>query len=95
MVWTHCRLLLALVELKRSVDCLVLVQVYSISSFQSLFPVIYLLIKHHYEILRLARTKIIHLDDFYKASESMLYVGDAVQFRYDDLKGVSTASSSL
>jgi hypothetical protein len=59
---------------------------------QTILPLIYLLLKRHYEVIRAMRTKII-LDwrELGSCVESFVNVKDAIQYRVNDL----TSTSSL
>ncbi len=48
---------------------------------------LYLLLKKDYEVMRLARTKVIHKDELWDAADTIGWVLQAVDFRYKDLQG--------
>ncbi|KAI0708178.1 hypothetical protein C8T65DRAFT_211601 [Cerioporus squamosus] len=50
-----------------------------------LFPLLYLLLHRDFEIFRVCRTKVIHKDELWDSSDTILYVLDAVIDRYYDL----------
>ncbi|KAH9953093.1 hypothetical protein BC827DRAFT_1273837 [Russula dissimulans] len=52
---------------------------------KTVFPLLYLLMKHHYEIMRIMRTKVLDSREIYDGINSMLYVKDAIAYRVDDL----------
>ncbi len=47
----------------------------------------YLLLCRDFEIIRVCQSKVIHKDELWDSADTMLYVFDAVQDRYNDLKG--------
>lgn len=57
-------------------------------SFQHVFPLLYLLLKRDFEIMRFARTQCLHVDELYDSMSTILWVFDAVNDRHDDLAGV-------
>ena len=58
---------------------------------QTVFPLIYLLLKRHYEIMRAMRTKVLDSRELWHCIETIFYVKDAIRHRVDDL----TSSFSL
>ena len=58
---------------------------------QTVFPLIYLLLKRHYEIMRAMRTKVLDSRELWYCVDSILHVKDAIRYRVDDL----TSSFSL
>jgi hypothetical protein len=58
---------------------------------QTVLPLIYLLTKHHYEIIRAMRTKVLDWRELGSGVESFINVKDAIQYRVNDL----TSTSSL
>ncbi|RPD54176.1 hypothetical protein L227DRAFT_580748 [Lentinus tigrinus ALCF2SS1-6] len=52
---------------------------------KTLFPLLYLLLRRDFEIFRVCRTRMIHKDELWDASDTILYVLDAVINRYNDL----------
>ena len=66
-----------------------------ISVAQTVFPLLYLLIKRHYEIMRIMRTKIPDSREIYDSVASIACVYDAVCYRVDDLISMLSPSSSL
>ncbi|KAI0044626.1 hypothetical protein FA95DRAFT_1496723 [Auriscalpium vulgare] len=55
---------------------------------QFAFPVLYLLVKRHYEVMRIARTKVISPRELFDGVESILYVADALRFRMRELQNI-------
>ncbi|KAI0951411.1 hypothetical protein AcW1_008459 [Taiwanofungus camphoratus] len=53
-----------------------------------LFPLLFLLLKRHYELLRLCRTKIVNEQEWQDSTRSIEVVFQAVRDRYDDLAGI-------
>ncbi|KAL6299183.1 hypothetical protein BKA93DRAFT_612607 [Sparassis latifolia] len=53
-----------------------------------IFPLIYLLLKRDFEIVRLCRTKVIDRNELRDCADSLKWVFDAVQARYDELKDI-------
>ncbi|PIL29961.1 hypothetical protein GSI_07872 [Ganoderma sinense ZZ0214-1] len=49
------------------------------------FPLLYLLLKRDFEIMRLARTQCLHVDELYDSMCTILWVFEAVNDRHDDL----------
>ena len=58
---------------------------------QTVFPLIYLLMKRHYEIMRVMRTKVLDPRELDPRSDSLVTVTEAIRLRMDDL--TSTPSS--
>ena len=58
---------------------------------QTVFPLIYLLLKRHYEIMRAMRTKVLDPDELEDSADTILYVKEAIIYRVNDL----TSSFSL
>ena len=58
---------------------------------QTVFPLIYLLMKRHYEIMRVMRTKVLDPRELRSGADSLNMVGNAIRLRMDDL--TSTPSS--
>jgi hypothetical protein len=58
---------------------------------QTVLPLIYLLMKRHYEIMRAMRTKLLDSRELGSGVESFVNVKDAIQYRVNDL----TSTSSL
>ena len=58
-------------------------------------PLIYLLLRRDFEILRLCRTTVIHKDELWDSADTMVWVFDAVDFRHNDLEGTSTVFSTI
>lgn len=56
--------------------------------FQYIFPLVYLLLCRDYEILCVARNRVLHEDELPDAADSLEHVFDAVQDRHDDLEGI-------
>ncbi|KAI0767714.1 hypothetical protein C8Q74DRAFT_1203793 [Fomes fomentarius] len=52
------------------------------------FPLMYLLLSRDFEIIRVCQSKVIHKDELWDSADTMLYVFDAVQDRYNDLKAI-------
>ena len=52
---------------------------------QTVFPLIYLLLKRHYEIMRAARTKVLDSRELRCCMETIIYVKDAIRYRVKDL----------
>ena len=48
---------------------------------------LYLLLKKDYEVMRLARKKVINKDELWDAADTIEWVLQAVDFRYKDLQG--------
>ncbi|KAI0061177.1 hypothetical protein BV25DRAFT_1806058 [Artomyces pyxidatus] len=55
---------------------------------KTVFPVLYLLMKRHYDIMKIARTKVISSKEMFDSVESMLYVKDVIMDRLRDLKNI-------
>ena len=56
---------------------------------QTVFPVIYLMMKRHYEIMRAMRTKVLGSRSLWDSVETLLCVTDAIRYRVNDLKSTS------
>lgn len=52
---------------------------------QTIFPLIYLLLKRHYEIMRAMRTKVLDWRELGPGIESFINVKDAIRYRVNDL----------
>ncbi|KAI0252756.1 hypothetical protein BJV78DRAFT_266553 [Lactifluus subvellereus] len=52
---------------------------------KTVFPLLYLLMKHHYEIMRIMWTKVLDPRELRSGVESISFVRDAIQYRVDDL----------
>lgn len=50
---------------------------------------LYLLLKKDYEVMRLARKKVINKDELWDAADTIEWVLQAVDFRYKDLQGLA------
>ncbi|KAI0265430.1 hypothetical protein BC834DRAFT_879420 [Gloeopeniophorella convolvens] len=55
---------------------------------KNVFPLIYLLMKRHYEIMRVMRHKVLDARELWYAVESILYVKDAIKYRVNDLTNI-------
>lgn len=55
-------------------------------SFQYLLPLIYLLLKRHFEIFRICQKHVTHSDELWDAADTVLWIGDAVDDRVSMLK---------
>lgn len=53
---------------------------------QYILPLLSLLLKRHFEIIRMAQVKVIHPDELWDAVDTMAWVNDTVQMRVDVLK---------
>ncbi|KAI8969692.1 hypothetical protein BD414DRAFT_518441 [Trametes punicea] len=53
-----------------------------------LFPLLYLLLKRDYEIMRLARTVVIHKDELWDSTDTLKWVLRAVKDRYTNLENL-------
>ena len=54
---------------------------------QHVFPLLYLLLVRHFEIMRLARTRILNVDEMYDAGITIAQVIDPISDRCRDLTG--------
>ncbi|KAI0737618.1 hypothetical protein C8Q80DRAFT_1212220 [Daedaleopsis nitida] len=52
------------------------------------FPMLYLLLKKDYEVMRIARKKVINKDELWDAADTIEWVLHAVHFRYKDLQDI-------
>ncbi|KAF8273627.1 hypothetical protein EI94DRAFT_1563512, partial [Lactarius quietus] len=57
---------------------------------KTVFPLIYLLLKRHYEIMRVMRTKVLDSRELFYSVETILYVKDAIRYRVNDLTNIFT-----
>ncbi|KAH9077795.1 hypothetical protein EDB83DRAFT_2548774 [Lactarius deliciosus] len=57
---------------------------------KTVFPLIYLLLKRHYEVMRAMRTKVLDSRELWYSVETILYVKDAIQYRVNDLANIFT-----
>ena len=62
---------------------------------QSVFPLLYLLMKRHYEIMRIMRTKILSMRELMDGWQGVMYIYEAIKYRVQDLTRVSTPSSTV
>jgi hypothetical protein len=49
----------------------------------------YLLMKRHYEIMRIMRTKIVSMGELLEGAQGILYIREAIMYRVQDLNRVS------
>jgi hypothetical protein len=61
---------------------------------QTLFPLLYLLMKRHYEIMRIMRTKILNMRELLEGVQGIEYINDAVFDRVQDLTRMSVSPST-
>jgi len=52
---------------------------------QTVFPLLYLLMKRHFEIMRIMRTKVLDSRELLEAAKSMYHIRKAINYRADDL----------
>jgi len=64
------------------------------SVLQTVFPLLYLLMKRHYEIMRIMRTKVLDARELSEGMKSMSCIEDAIRYRVDDLTSLSACLSS-
>jgi hypothetical protein len=62
---------------------------------QTLFPLLYVLMKHHYEIMRIMCTKILNMRELLEGVQGILYINEAVADRVQSLTRMSVSSSSV
>jgi hypothetical protein len=62
---------------------------------QTLFPLLYLLLKRHYDIMRIMRTKVLNMRELLEGSEGILYINDAVVDRVQGLTRMSVSPSTV
>ncbi|KAH9064500.1 hypothetical protein EDB87DRAFT_1680408 [Lactarius vividus] len=55
---------------------------------KTVFPLIYLLMQRHYEIMRIMRTKLLNAREIRDCVYSLLYVKDAIRYRVNDLTNI-------
>ncbi|KAI9438366.1 hypothetical protein H4582DRAFT_1815213 [Lactarius indigo] len=55
---------------------------------KTVFPILYLLMKRHYEIMRAMRTKVLDSRELWTGVESILYIEDAIRYRMNDLSNI-------
>ncbi len=72
-------------------DYRIRVKLVSNSPLQHVFPLLYLLLKRDFEIMRLARNQCLHVDELYDSMSTILWVFGAVNDRHDDLAGASAS----
>ena len=59
---------------------------------KTIFPLLYLLMNRHYEIMRIMRTKIVNPRDLVEGESCILYVQDVITYRVEDLTSLSISS---
>jgi hypothetical protein len=57
---------------------------------KTVFPLLYLLLKRHYEIMRTMRTKVLDSRELWYCVETVLHVKDAIRYRLNDLTNIFT-----
>src|SRR6266702_2837300 len=62
---------------------------------QTVFPLIYLLMKRHYEIMRAMRTRVLDSRELWNGADSLFYVKYAIRYRMNDLTSTSSPISLL
>lgn len=62
---------------------------------QTLFPLLYLLMKRHYEIMRIMRTKILNMRELAEGAQGILYINEAVIDRVQGLTRMSVSASTV
>jgi hypothetical protein len=62
---------------------------------QTLFPLLYLLMKRHYEIMRIMRTKILNMRELLEGAQGILYINEAVIYRVQGLTRMSVSPSTV
>jgi hypothetical protein len=62
---------------------------------QTLFPLLYLLLKRHYDIMRIMRTKVLNMRELLEGSQGILYINDAVVDRVQGLTRMSVSPSTV
>ncbi len=62
-------------------------------ALQTVFPLIYLLMKRHYEIMRAMRTKVLDPRELGSGMGSFFNMEDAIRYRMDDLTSTSSSNS--
>jgi hypothetical protein len=60
---------------------------------QTVFPLLFVVMKRHYEIMRVMRTKIVNIRELSEGNDGIEYIVDAMDLRAHDLTGVSISSS--
>jgi hypothetical protein len=60
---------------------------------QTLFPLLYLLMKRHYEIMRIMRTKTLNMRELLEGAQGILYIKEAVVDRVQELTCMSVSPS--
>ena len=54
-----------------------------------------LMLEHHLEVFRIAKTRVLNIMELIDAGESIEYIMKAVNYRYNDLKSTSIELSSF
>jgi hypothetical protein len=62
---------------------------------QTVFPLLYLLMKRHYAIMRIMRTKILSKRELQEGMQSIMYIHYAAFYRIEDLKRASVLSPAV
>jgi hypothetical protein len=62
---------------------------------QTLFPLLYLLMKRHYEIMRIMRTKTLNMRELLEGAQGILYINEAVVDRVQGLTRMPVSPSTV
>ncbi|KAF8497394.1 hypothetical protein F5888DRAFT_1906711 [Russula emetica] len=53
---------------------------------KAVFPLLYLLMKRHYEIMRVMRTKVLNMRELVEGAQGIMYIHSTIVYRVQDLK---------
>lgn len=62
---------------------------------QTLFPLLYLLMKRHYEIMRIMCTKILNMRELAEGAQGILFINNAIVYRVQGLTRTSVSLSTV
>lgn len=60
-----------------------------------MLPLLYLLMRRHYEIMRVMRSKILSMRELQEGMQGILYIHNAAIYRVQDLERASVSSSAV
>lgn len=58
----------------------------ALTLYQYIFPLVYLILNRHLEIISIAQIHVISKDELYDAHDTLLYIGDAASSRLEHMR---------